>query len=53
MTGERTIMNTLNAVVHWFTLNPFSGVSMLFGVGIVLVTLYTYLHDYRNLPDGS
>jgi hypothetical protein len=45
-------MNTLTSIVHWFSLNPFSGVSVLFGVGIVLITAYTYVHDYRDLPDG-
>ena len=46
-------MNTVTTLVHWFTLNPISGVSVLFGVAIVLITLYTYVYDYTNLPAGS
>ena len=29
-------MNTLNTIVHWFALNPFSGASVLFGLAILL-----------------
>ena len=46
-------MNTLNTIVHWFTLNPFSGASVLFGVAIVVVTLYTYVYDYKMLTDAG
>ena len=46
-------MNTVTTLVHWFTLNPFSAVSVLFGAATVLVTLYTYVYDYWNLPADS
>ena len=51
--SDRTIMSTVTTFVHWFNLNPFSAVSVLFGVATLLITLYTYVYDYRNLPAAT
>ena len=44
-------MNHVYTIVHWFTQNPFRGATVFFGVAIVTVTLYTYVHDYRMLSE--
>jgi hypothetical protein len=36
-------------VFEWFTQNPFTAASAVFGVGVVGVTLYTYVYDYEAL----
>lgn len=42
-------MNFPQMVFHWFTQNPFTAASAVFGVGVVAVTLYTYVYDYEAL----
>ena len=49
LTTERTIMDFAHMIFHWFTQNPFTAASVVFGVGVVAVTLYTYLYDYEPL----
>ena len=44
-------MSSVHFMVHWFTQNPFRGATVVFGLAIVAVTLYTYVHDYLMLAD--
>ena len=51
LTTERTIVNFAQMIFHWFTQNPFTAASVVFGVGVVAVTLYTYVYDYQTLTN--
>jgi hypothetical protein len=39
-------MSYVQTMVYWFTHNPLSATAVFFGVTVVAVTLYTYVHDY-------
>jgi hypothetical protein len=49
LTTGRIIVNFAQMVFEWFTQNPFTAASAVFGVGVVVVTLYTYVYDYEAL----
>jgi hypothetical protein len=38
-------------VFHWFSQIPFTAASVVFGVGVVAVTLYTFVYDYEALTN--
>lgn len=44
-------MNYAQMMFHWFTQNPFTAASVIFGGAVVAVTVYTYVYDYRALTD--
>jgi len=44
-------VNFAQMVFHWFTQNPFTAASVVFGVGVVAVTLYTFVYDYEALTN--
>jgi hypothetical protein len=44
-------MNSMQTLWQWIGQNPFTAISILFGGSLVLVTLYTFLYDYRMLTD--
>lgn len=44
-------MNSLQTLFQWIAQSPFTSASVLVGGSILVVTLYTYVHDYRMLID--
>jgi hypothetical protein len=48
---ERAIVNYAQMLFHWFTQNPFTGASVIYGGAVVAVVLYTYVYDYKTLTD--
>lgn len=44
-------MNYTHIMFQWFTQNPFTAASVIFGGAVVAVTLYTYLYDYAALAN--
>jgi hypothetical protein len=36
------------SLFHWFTQNPFTAASLLFGGAIAAVVFYTYVYDYEE-----
>jgi hypothetical protein len=44
-------MNSLQSLLQWIEHNSFTAVSILFGGSVLLVTLYTFFHDYRRLTE--
>jgi hypothetical protein len=54
-------MDSMELLLTWTNQNPFTAVSIFFGGSLLLVTLYTFFHDYRmlrgdpgtNLPIGT
>lgn len=44
-------MSSAQTMVHWFTQNPLWAATAFFSVAIMVVTLYTYVYDYRRLTD--
>jgi hypothetical protein len=48
---ERAIVNYAQMLFHWFTQNPFTVASVIYGGAVVAVVLYTYVYDYKTLTD--
>jgi hypothetical protein len=44
-------VNYTHIMFQWFTQNPFTAASVIFGGAVVAVTLYTYFYDYAALTN--